>query len=43
MEFLVEGLETAVLWCEAALGGGVDDEEDFALVVGEWLWVALLW
>lgn len=43
LELLIEGLETAVLWGEAALGGGVDDEEDFALVVGEWLWVALLW
>lgn len=42
LQLLVELLESAVLWGEAALGGGVDDEEDFALVVGEWLWVTLL-
>lgn len=42
LDVLVEGLESSVLWGEAALGGGVDDEEDFALVLGEWLWLALL-
>ena len=42
VELFVEGLEAAVLWGEAAFGGGVDDEEDLALVVGKWLWGALL-
>lgn len=34
-DLLVEGFESAVLGGEAALGGGVDDEEDFAGVGGE--------
>ena len=32
---LVEGLEAVVLGSEAALGRGVDDQEDFAFIVGE--------
>ncbi len=31
-DFLVEGLETFVLGCEAALGGSVDDEDYFSFV-----------
>ena len=36
MVFLIDGLQFVVLWCEAAAGGGVDDEEHFPFVVGEW-------
>lgn len=35
LDVLVELLEAGVLRGEAALGGGVDDEDDLALVVGE--------
>ena len=41
-DLLVEGFESAVLGGEAALGGGVDDEEDFAGVGGEGCGFALL-
>lgn len=41
-DLLVEVLEAAVLGGEAALGGGVDDEEDLAGVGGEWCGLALL-
>ena len=40
-DFLVERLKAGVLWCEAALGGGVDDEQDFAGVVRERCGLAL--
>lgn len=38
-DVLVESFEALVLWCEAAFGGGVDYEDDFALelVEGEWV------
>jgi hypothetical protein len=35
MRTLVESLEVVELRSEAALAGGVDDEDDFALVLGE--------
>ena len=38
----VELLETLKLWCKAALGGGVDDEHDLALEVGQRKFIALL-
>lgn len=41
LDGLVEGLEAGVLGREAALGGGVDDEDDLALVVGEGDFLAL--
>ena len=34
-EGFVEVLEAAKLGCEAAFGGGVDDEDDFIAVLGE--------
>lgn len=42
LDLVVQGLEPAVLGGEAALGGGVDDEHDLALVLGQRLLVALL-
>ena len=41
-DLLVELLEAGVLGGEAALGGGVDDEEDFPGVGGEGCGLALL-
>lgn len=35
LDLLVDGLEVLVLVGEAALGGGVDDQDDLALVVGQ--------
>lgn len=35
LDLLIQGLETFILGCETALGGCVDDEDDFVLVVGE--------
>lgn len=42
LDRLVELLEALVLGSEAALGGRVDDEDDFALVIGEGDFLALL-
>lgn len=35
LDLLVDGLEVLVLVGEAALGGGVDDQDDLALVIGQ--------
>ena len=35
LDGIVEFLEAGELWGEAAFGGGVDDEDDFASVLGE--------
>jgi hypothetical protein len=40
---LVEGLEGFELRGEATFGGGVDDEEDFVAVLGEWVGLAFFW
>ena len=41
-DFFVEGFEAFELGGEAALGGGVDDEDDFAFEVDQRVWLALL-
>ena len=43
LQVLVQLLETLVLGGEAALGGGVDEEDDFAFVVGHGHFLAALW
>ena len=40
---MVEGLEARVLWREAAFGGDVYEEEDFAAVLGEGVGRSLFW
>jgi hypothetical protein len=43
LDLVVERLETGILWREAALRGGVDDEDDLALVLIKGELLALLW
>lgn len=40
LDVLVDGLEVLVLVGEAALGSGVDDQDDFALEIGQRNFVA---
>lgn len=40
-DFLVEFFETFELWGEAAFGGGVDDEDDFVVELGQVVGLAL--
>lgn len=42
LHLLVQGLETAELWGEAAFGRSINDKDDFVLVVGQGDWLALL-
>ena len=41
--FLVERFEAGVLRGEAAFGGDVDEEQDFAAVLGEGVGLVLRW
>ena len=43
LDVLVQLLEPAELGGEATLGGGVDNEDHLALVVGQGLLIATLW
>jgi hypothetical protein len=43
LQILVELLKPCELGCEAALGGGVDDEDDFAVQLRQGVLGAALW
>lgn len=43
LQVLVELLEAGELRCEAALGGGVDDEDDFVVQLCQVVGLALLY